>query len=71
MVNLKLKCNFVEKPRKFIIAKFAIRKLGTSSGCVSPNDILNFCSLLSVIVITNRCIKPASMPVGGDRMSTP
>ena len=31
MVNIKLKYNFVEIPRKFIIAKLSIRKLGSSS----------------------------------------
>ena len=31
MVNIKLKYNFVETPRKFIIAKLSIRKLRSSS----------------------------------------
>ena len=31
MVNIKLKYNFVETPRKFTIAKLSIRKLGSSS----------------------------------------
>ena len=31
MVNIKLNYNFVETPRKFIIAKISIRKLGSSS----------------------------------------
>ena len=31
MVNIKLKYNFVESPRKFIIAKLSIPKLGSSS----------------------------------------
>ena len=31
MVNIKLKNNFVETPRQFIIAEFSIRKLGSSS----------------------------------------
>ena len=31
MVNIKLKYNFVETPRKFIIAELSIRKLGCSS----------------------------------------
>ena len=31
MVNIKLKYNFVETPRKFIIAKLSIRKFGSSS----------------------------------------
>ena len=31
MVNIKLKYNFVETPRKFIIAELSIRKLGSSS----------------------------------------
>ena len=31
MVNIKLKYNFVETPRKFIFAKLSIRKLGFSS----------------------------------------
>ena len=30
MVNIKLKYIFVETPRKFIIAKLSIRKLGSS-----------------------------------------
>ena len=31
MVNNKLKYNFVETPRKFIIAELSIRKLGSSA----------------------------------------
>ena len=31
MVNIKLEYNFVETPRKFMIAKLSIRKLGSSS----------------------------------------
>ena len=31
MVNIKLKYNFVETPRKFIIAELSIRKHGSSS----------------------------------------
>ena len=31
MVNIKLNYNFVETPRKFMIAKLSIRKLGSSS----------------------------------------
>ena len=31
MVNIKLKYNFVETPRKFIIAELSVRKLGSSS----------------------------------------
>ena len=31
MVNIKLKYNFVETPRKFIIAELSIRKLGSST----------------------------------------
>ena len=31
LVNIKLKYNFVETPRKFIIAELSIRELGTSS----------------------------------------
>ena len=31
MVTIKLKYNFVETPRKFIIAELSIRKLGSSS----------------------------------------
>ena len=31
MVNIKLKYNFVETPRKFTIAKLSVRKLGSSS----------------------------------------
>ena len=31
VVNIKLKYNFVETPRKFIIAELSIRKLGSSS----------------------------------------
>ena len=31
MVNIKLKYNFVETPRKFSIAELSIRKLGSSS----------------------------------------
>ena len=34
MVNIKFKYNFVETPRKFIIAKLSIRKLGSSSGII-------------------------------------
>ena len=30
MVNIKLKYNFVETPRKFTVAKLSIRKLGSS-----------------------------------------
>ena len=30
MVNIKLKYNFVETPRKFTIAKLSIRKLGSA-----------------------------------------
>ena len=38
MVNIKLKYNFVETPRKFIIAKFSIRKLGSSSVLIIITD---------------------------------
>ena len=31
MVNIKLRYNFVETPRKFTIAELSIRKLGSSS----------------------------------------
>ena len=31
IVNIKLKHNFVETPRKFIVAELSIRKLGSSS----------------------------------------
>ena len=34
MVNIKLKHNLVETPRKFTIAKFSIRKLGSSSALI-------------------------------------
>ena len=35
MVNIKLKYNFVETPRKFIIAELSIRKLGSSSALLA------------------------------------
>ena len=35
---LNLKYNFMETPRKFIIAKLSIRKLGYSSSCIISND---------------------------------
>ena len=38
MVNIKLKYNFVETPRKFTIAKLSIRKLGSSSVLIIMPD---------------------------------
>ena len=41
MVNIKLKYNFVETPRKFIIAKLSIRKLGSSLVLIIINNATN------------------------------
>ena len=40
MVNIKLKDNFVKTPRKFIIAKPSIHKLGSSSVLIIMNIVL-------------------------------
>ena len=39
-VNIKLKYNFVETPRKFIIAELSIRELGSSSMLIIMGLIL-------------------------------
>ena len=41
MVNIKLKYDFVETPRKFIIAKLSIRKLGSSLVLIIINNATN------------------------------
>ena len=38
MVNIKLKYNFVETPRKFIIAELSIRKLGLHQCIIISTD---------------------------------
>ena len=38
MVNIKLKYNFVETPRKFSIAKLSIRKLGKLACIIISTD---------------------------------
>ena len=47
MVIFKLKYNFVETPRKFIIAELSIRKLGSSSVLIIIIDN-NYMSLLYI-----------------------
>ena len=45
MVNIKLKYNFVETPRKFIIAELSIRKLGSSSVLIIMRTLQLFYAL--------------------------
>ena len=41
MVNTIYLLSFVETPRKFIIAELSIRKLGSSSVLIIPNNIIS------------------------------
>ena len=56
MVNIKSKYNFVKTPRKFIIAKLSIRKLGSSSVLVIMIILIIIKIFISTdedIIITN------------------
>ena len=51
MVNIKYLFNFVETPRKFIIAELSIRKLGSSSVLIIQMQIVINSVLLALMKI--------------------
>ena len=72
MVNIKLKYNFVETPRKFIIAELSIRKLGSSSVLIIMHYYRKLCDnkltwcfhkiiLKSVDILQQTCYQQADI----------
>ena len=61
MVNIKLKYNFVQTPRKFIIAKLSIRKLGSSSVLIiiiiSTDEDPNILALMKIRAYGSKALR--------------
>ena len=55
MVNIKIKCNFVKTPHKFIIAELSIRKPGSSSVLIISSAIINLRGVSTKSYFNHQC----------------